>query len=237
MLGQPTFSLLFGDVRLSFTERNSIVQVDGIKNGWVRSVRRVRLSVDLGPLFPDLPTGTAYTLHYFSSFSTPTQMSVPWMALKALRDFRFENVIEFSLAAAPERYWDAANPGGVALTPGSVEAIETNHDHEWWAVRGASGSLLQVFILPPEWLRWGVTRGTVAHRPAAVGTLSAREFAAAGFTLQEMTRLQHSGSYELLQSTVVLPRPYQPGDEEQIMAMVHAPLGVRVHALPAGASR
>jgi len=237
MLGQPTFSLLFGDVRLSFTEHNSIVQVDGIRNGWVRAVRRAQLSVDLGPLFPDLPTGTAYTLHYFSSFSTPTQMSVPWMALKALRDFRFENVIEFSLAEAPQRYWDAANRGGTALTSDSEEGIETNRDHDWWAVSGASGSLLQVFILPQEWTAWGVTRGAVVQRPHAPAGSLAREFAGAGFTLRDMIKLQHSGSYQLLQSTIILPRRYQPGDEDQALAMFHAPLQVRVHALETGAAR
>ncbi len=237
MLGQPTFSLLFGDVQLSFTERNSIVQVDGIKNGWVRSVRRVQLSVDLGPLFPDLPTGTAYTLHYFSSFSTPTQMSVPWMALKALRDFRFENVIEFSLAAAPQRYWDAGNRGGVALTSDGVEAIETNRDHDWWVAGGASGSLLQVFILPQEWTAWGVTRGAVVQRPCGPAGSLAPKFAAAGFTLRDMTQLQHSGSYQLLQSTIILPRRYQPGDEGQVLGMFHAPLQVRVNALETGAAR
>ena len=237
MLGEPTFSLLFGDVRLSFTERNSIVQVDGIKNGWVRSVRRVQLSVDLGPLFPDLPTGTAYTLHYFSSFSTPTQMSVPWMALKALRDFRFENVIEFSLAQAPQRYWDAVNRSGAALTAGSVEEIVTNRDHDWWAVSGASGSLLQVFILPQEWTAWGVTRGAVVQRPHVPAEPSADTFAGAGFTLRDMTKLQHPGSYQLLQSTIILPRRYQPGDEDQVLAMFHAPLQVRVQAVRCQAHR
>lgn len=235
MLGEPIFSLLFGDLHLSFTERNTIVRVDGIKNGWIRSVRRVHLSVDLGPLFPDLPSGTVYTLHYFSSFSTPTQMSVPWLALKALRAFRFENVVEFSRPDAAQRYWDAANPGGTALAAGSAEDIETSRDHEWWAVSGASGSLLQVFILPQEWTAWGITRGSVVQRPSPPAT--GREFAAAGFTLRDMIRLQHSGSYQLLQSTVVLPRPYQPGDEKQIMAMFHAPLQVRVQALPAYAPR
>jgi hypothetical protein len=236
MLGQPTFSLLFGDVRLSFTERNSIVQVDGIKNGWVRSVRRAQLSVDLGPLFPDLPSGTAYTLHYFSSFSTPTQMSVPWMALKALRDFRFENVIEFSLAEAPQRYWDAANRDGTALTSDSAEEIETDRDHDWWVASGASGSLLQVFILPQEWTAWGITRGAVVQRPHVPAGSLAREFAGAGFTLRDMIQLRHSGSYQLLQSTIILPRRYQPGDEDQVLAMFHAPLQVRVQALQTAAA-
>ncbi len=233
MLGEPTFSLLFGDIRLAFTERNSIVRVDGIKNGWVRSVRRVHLSVDLGPLFPDLPTGTVYTLHYFSSFSTPTQMSVPWMALKALRDFRFENVFEFSDTSAPQRYWDAANPRGTLLNSGGEEAIATHRDHEWWAVSGASGSLLQVFILPPEWTTWGITRGSLVQRASPAAESPQPASASAGFTLQDMIRLKHSGSYQLLQSTIVLARPYQPHDEDQILAMFHAPLEVRTHPLQA----
>jgi hypothetical protein len=154
-----------------------------------------------------------------------------------LRDFRFENVLEFSSTAAPERYWDANNRGGTALTADSVEEIETNRDHDWWAVSGASGSLLQVFILPQEWTAWGVTRGAVVQRPhAAAGSLP-RQFAGAGFTLRDMTQLQHSGSYQLLQSTIILPHRYQPGDEEQVLAMFHAPLQVRVQALETGAAR
>ena len=233
MLGEPTFSLLFGDLRLSFTERNSLVRVDGIKNGWVRSVRRVHLSLDIGSLFPDLPGGTVYTFHYFSSFSTPTQLSIPWMALKMLRDFRFENVVEFAPTSGPQRYWDAANPRGMSLAANSNDEIETNLDHDWWTVSGTSGALLLAFLLPKEWTDWGITRGTVVQRAGASAEGPVHDTVGAGFTLRDMIKIKRPGSYRLMQSTVVLPRRYQPGDEDQVMAMFHAPLRVQVQPLDA----
>jgi len=46
-----------------------------------------------------------------------------------------------------------------------------------------------------------------------------------------MTNLREARSYELLQTEVVLLRPYQPGDEEEPMAMLRAPLRTAVHRL------
>ena len=48
MHGSPTFSLLLANVTLDFTEQNSIIDVDGVRVGPVRAVRRARLSIDLG---------------------------------------------------------------------------------------------------------------------------------------------------------------------------------------------
>ena len=71
MLGRPTFHLLLADLTLGFTEQNSIVAVEGVRTGPVRAVRRVHLSVDLGRYFPELPSGTVYTYHYLTSYTTP----------------------------------------------------------------------------------------------------------------------------------------------------------------------
>jgi hypothetical protein len=232
MLGEPRFSLFFADVSLSFTENNSIVRVEGVRNGPVRAVRRVHLSVDLGRYFPDLPSGTVYTMHYATSFSTPTRMSIPWLALKALKDFRFENVAEFDPGVLPLRYWDAPNAEGVALTPESNAPIEGERDHEWYAVSGAAGSFLQVFLLPQEWQKWGIARGTVVHRSPQDGDAAATHCCSAGFSLLNMTRLRHAGEYQMQQATVVLPRRYQPGDEQTVMEMFHQPLRVSARPLP-----
>ena len=94
MRGSPTFSLLLADVTLDFTEQNSVVEIEGVRTGAVRSVRRVKLSVDLGPLFPELPSGTSYTYHYLTSYSTPTRVKFPWIMVQTLRDFRYENVLD-----------------------------------------------------------------------------------------------------------------------------------------------
>lgn len=226
MLGEPRFSLFFTDLRLSFTEKNSIVRVEGIRNGPVRAIRRVHLSVDLGPFFPDLPNGTVYTLHYLSSFSTPTRISIPWLILQALEDFRFENVLEFDDRVRPLRYFDGAHPDGVPFEPGIETSVELDRDHEWFAVGGDSGTFLQVFLVPDEWREWGIARGTIVR----AGNGSAAS--AAGFTLLNMTRLQRPGEHRMQQATVVLPRPYQPGDEAAALATFHAPLGVHITALP-----
>ena len=42
-----------------------------------------------------------------------------------------------------------------------------------------------------------------------------------------MTHLRRGGSYELLMADIVLPGPYKPGDEDQAMAMLRAPLRTR----------
>mgnify|MGYP000358372472 CR=1 FL=1 len=51
----------------------------------------LKLSVDLGPLFPELPSGTSYTYHYLTSYTTPTRVKFPWIMVQTLRDFRFEH--------------------------------------------------------------------------------------------------------------------------------------------------
>ena len=241
MSGFPTLHLFFTDVTLHFTEQNSIVAVEGIKNGAVRAIRRVRLSVDLGPLFPDLPNGTAYTYHYFSSSVTPTQFGVPWLALKTLRDFCFADAVDFAPQALPARYWDGANRDGIAWSAPDGRHVETTADHDWWVYSGAGGTMLHAFVVPSEWLQWGIVRGTVFRDGGAPGDgdttahtrdcLSADATYAAGYSLLHMTKLREARSYELLQTEVMLPRPYHPGDEEEPMAMLRTPLRTAVHRL------
>jgi hypothetical protein len=241
MSGVPTLHLFFTDITLRFSEQNSIVAIEGVRNGTVRAIRRVRLSVDLGPLFPDLPNGTAYTFHYFSSDVTPTRFGVPWLALKTLRDFCFANVIDFDPQALPARYWDGANRDGIAWSRRDGAHIETTADHDWWVHSGAGGTVLHAFVVPPEWLQWGIVRGTVFRDGGAAGDgdsathatdcLSAEATYAAGYSLLHMTNLREARSYDLLQTDVVLPKPYEPGDEEEPMAMLRAPLRTEVHRL------
>jgi hypothetical protein len=219
MRGSPTFSMFFASVTLSFTERNSIVVVDGVKNGPVRAVRRARLSVDLGPLFPDLPNGTACTYHYPRSIVTPTRFGVPALALRLLRDFRFESVVDFDPRAMPMRYWDAANPAGVALDGPPDAALVTAVDHSWWVHSSAAGAVLHALLIPNRWREWGIVRGSVVHDGAA------------GYSLLHMIRLREGGDYDLLQAAIVLPDAYRPGDEAQPMAVLETPLQAEVRRL------
>lgn len=229
MHGQPRFFLLLGHWSPEFTERTSLVEVEGVRNGPVRAIRRVRLSVDLGPLLPELPSGTVHTSHYRAAFDSPTRFSVPWMALKSLREFRFENMVDFRPEAAPERYWDTANPEGLTFGGEASQDVVADVDHEWWAAGGETGAFLQALVIPDAWRNWGVARGTVFQDGAADGAEPARR--AAGFSLLHMTRLREAGVYWLRQATVVLPHGRRPGDERAALAMLHHPLEARVRGV------
>jgi hypothetical protein len=225
MLGRPTFRLLLAKLTLGFTEQNSIVAVDGVRAGPVRAVRRVQLSVDLGRYFPELPNGTIHTYHYLTSYTTPSRMGIPWLPLKTLRSFTFEQVAQFRPEAMPMRYWDGANREGIPTTGSGQRPLTSDVDHDWWVHSGEAGTMLHAFVIPPEWRAWGITRGTVLRR--------GEDGLAAGYSLLNMTQLRRGGSYDLLMADIVLPGPYVPGDEDQAMAMLRAPLRTEVRALAA----
>jgi hypothetical protein len=233
MHGSPTFSLFVTDLTLDFTEQNSLVEIDGVRSGPVRAVRRARLSVDLGPLFPELPSGVVYTYHYLTSYETPSRVSFPWIMVKTLRDFRFESVLDFRPEGKPTRYFDAAHPGGVSLGDGAGET-RTSEDHDWWVHSSDAGTVLHAFVIPARWREWGIIRGGVV-RPgrdagaASGGTASDGEGEeAAGYTLLNMTKLREAGTFDLLMASIVLARPFRAGDEERPMEMLRSPLTTAV---------
>src|SRR6185295_1095450 len=123
----PTFALLWTTVNPTLTEESFSVVPDGVKNGPVRAIRRVRQSLDLGPMFPDVPNGRVYTYYYATSFQTPVRFSIPWFAVKTLRDCRYESIDELGSRSEDMRYWDAANPEGVAFD-GSKRPAATDAD-------------------------------------------------------------------------------------------------------------
>jgi hypothetical protein len=235
MRGSPTFSLLLADVTLDFTEQNSMVEIEGVRSGPVRAVRRVKLSVDLGPLFPELPSGTAYTYHYLSSYTTPTRVKFPWLMLQTLRDFRFENVLDFRPDAAPLRYHDAWYPDGIALSADAPLEVRTTEDRDWWVHSSSAGTMLHAFVIPQVWRDWGVVRGTVVRSVAGLGEMEGAPGGgpafAAGYTLLNMANLREAGGYDLLMASVVLPGAYAAGDEVGPMAMLRAPLTTSVRRL------
>lgn len=235
MLGRPTFHLLFADLTLRFTEQNSVVAFDGLRTGPVRAVRRVRLSVDLGSFFPTLPSGTVYTHHYRTFYTTPSRVGIPRLVLKALRAFCFENVVDFAPETMPMRYWDDANRQGVGWTePGALPRAIDN-DHDWWVHSGADGTMLHAFVIPGAWREWGIVRGTAFRAGSAQPMPSACAgdgTFAAGYTLLNMTNLRASGDQQFLLADVVLPNPYTTGDEVAPMAMLRAPLRTAVHRMP-----
>lgn len=257
MVGSPTFSLLLSKVTLNFTEQNSIVEIDGVREGPVRAVRRARLSVDMGPMFPDLPSGIAYTYHYATAYLTPSKVSFPWLMVKTLRDFRFETVMDLApVAGRPARYFDAANPAGVSLA-GDGPAMRSSDDHDWWVYDSDAGTMLHAFEIPDLWKQWGIVRGAVVrptaeepggkgaqedgdHGPSAVAVAEAAtapdaqgatEGRSAGYSLLHMTKLREAGTFDLMMASVVLPGPYRAGDEAGALAMLHAPLATEVRRI------
>lgn len=230
MRGSPTFALPFRDLTLDFTEQNAIVELDGVRTGPVRAVRRARLSVELGRFFPDLPGGTAYTYHYRTAYLTPSRVSFSWLVLKALRDFHFENLIEFATEAMPLVYFDPTRPAGVVLEGGTGIALRVTDDVDWWVHSSDAGTMLHAFVIPAQWRDWGITRGTIARFEEAAG--GNEPVLAAGYTLHHMTRLREAGTFDLLLASIVLPRRFEPGDEEAALAMLRAPLEVAIRPVP-----
>jgi hypothetical protein len=232
----PTFSLLLTTWSPLFTEEDFAVQIDGVKNGPVRAIRRVRQSLDLGKLFPDMPGGTVYTYYYFSSFNTPSKFNIPWMVLKALRSFRFVGADDFRSNVIGMTYWDGANPQGLRYTGHDHAAVNTTQDHDWWAVGGPGGTCLHAFVIPKQWQEWGIKRGTVfSDDDAAIdaeGPEAERGSHMAGYSLLNMANIAQAGNYEMNMAVFILPRPYRPGDEAQPLAMLKQPLQVAVHAVP-----
>jgi hypothetical protein len=215
----PTFSLLLTTFHLSLTEESFSVEPDGLKNGPVRAIRRVRQSLDLGKVLPEIPKGRVYTHYYASSFRTPSRFSIPWLALKTLRDFRFESVNELATPADGLRYWDASNPEGVPFG-GEGRPAGADADHDWWVLGGGRGTCLQVLLIPEEWRAWGIKRGIVFEDGA-------------GYSLLRMTNLRRAGAYDLGSAFVVLPRPYRPGDEAEALAGFRDPLETDVRTMAA----
>ena len=223
MRGSPTFSLFFKNVTLDFTEQNSLVQLDGVRVGPVRAVRRVRLKIDLGKLIPDLPGGTAYTYHYRDAYVTPSRMRFSSLLLRSLRGFRFENLLEFLPTALPLRFYDGSRPDGVELTSDNRHVVQSAEDHEWWVHSSQAGTMVHALMIPDRWRDWGVARGTIVQPAGETpGGVSV------GYTLENMTSLREAGSWELSQVSAVLPRPFRPGDEEEPLAIVRAPLVTEV---------
>jgi len=158
---QPTFSLGLTTWSPFFTEQDITVNIDGVKNGPVRAIRRVRQSLDLGQYLPSIPNGTTYTYFYFSSFITPSKFNIPWLVLKLLRDLRFTGVSDFRQNAIGMQYWDAVNSQGLSFTGANETNVKTMVDHDWYVVSGKAGTHLQAFIIPEEWRQWRIVRGTV----------------------------------------------------------------------------
>ena len=156
------------------------------------------------------------------------RFGIPSLALRVLRDFRFESVIDFDPQAMPLRYWDPTRPAGVALAAPAPEQ-ETNADHDWWVHSGPDGAVLHSLLIPPQWREWGITRGALLRG----GCAHPGGACAAGYTLRNMTALRRGGDYDLQQATVVMPGPYRPGDERATVAMLTEPLAVDVTTLPA----
>lgn len=118
-------------------------------------------------------------------------------------------------------YRDAANAQGLPFTGTGTPKVKTTEDHDWYVVSGKPGTHLQAFLIPEQWKRWGIVRGTVFED----------DDLAAGYSLLNMTNLRDPGVYDMNLAVIFLPRPYQPGDEALPLAMLRKPLTVDVRLL------
>ncbi len=231
----PTFSLGVATWSPLFTEEQMTVTIDGVKNGPVRAIRRVRQSLDLSRYIPAIPNGTTYTYFYVSSFITPSRFAVPWLVLKLLRAFRFTGVSDFRNNAIGMTYRDSVNSRGLPFTGANHTGGNSSQDHEWYVVGGRAGTHLQAFVIPEQWRQWGIVRGTVFQDDDLATDREGPEEEpgshAAGYSLLNMTNLRESGVYDLAMAVIVLPRPYQPGDEIQPLAMLKVPLTATVRRI------
>ena len=220
----PTFKGGWSPV---FKEDDFSAIVEGVKNGPVRSIRRVRQALNLGPLLPS-PGGTVHTYYYFSSFVTPSIFSIPWLVMKMARDFRFYGVSDFNHGVIGMTYWDSANPDGLTLTGNNTEHVNATSDHDWWALGGSFGSCVHIFLLPKELTDLGVVRGTVFRDDdAATDPTDADPTVgvhSVGYSLLNVIEAGASGEFETTLSTVFLKDPYRPGDEAGALAMLKQPL-------------
>jgi hypothetical protein len=51
---------------------------------------------------------------------------------------------------------------------------------------------------------------------------------AAGYSLLNMEKLREAGSYDFNLGTIILPRPYRPGDERKPLEMLTSPVEATV---------
>src|SRR5262249_34381543 len=180
---------------------------------------------------PEIPSGRVYTYYYFSSFTTPSTFSVPWLVLKTLRDFRFQEVAALGGQASGMRYWDAANPDGVPFA-GDSHPVAADSDHDWWVMSGAQGTCLHALVIPDQWRDWGIKRGIVFQDHGEAAPDGVRD-PGAGYSLLRMTNLRKPGAYQIDSALIVLSRPYQPGDEAAALAALRSPLQVAIRTIPA----
>ena len=87
--------------------------------------------------------------------------------------------------------------------------------------------------LPEEWKQWGIVRGTALTDPYADDGDGQADPSGPvlGYSLLNMTDLQHGGTWEVQMATLVLQRSYEPGDEFQALDMLLEPLETRVHVM------
>ncbi len=92
---------------------------------------------------------------------------------------------------------------------------------------------MHAFLLPEEWKQWGIVRGTALTDPYANDDDEQTDppGPVLGYSLLNMTDLQHGGTWEVQMATLILQRSYEPGHEFQALDMLLEPLETRVHMM------
>lgn len=133
-------SLLWGLLRFARDESDLTTSVTGWRNGPLRATRHQEQRVRLGWGIRS-PRFSTYTFFYPDFAELPVSLRLAHAPAVLFGDIRVEVILDFTDLTG----WTLELPGRPSLPVGSVRAEEVaGTETEWFALRSASGTLLQV---------------------------------------------------------------------------------------------
>ena len=151
--GRGRIRSLGGLVKINAGEYNTPTDMVAWIDGPVRVIRRMLGGVELLGLKIRL-SGGANNVFYQDWFYTPIFFSVPRGVSSLLKGSYMLYTIDFNKNFLGSYYFDPVNPDPVVLD-GKMTGQEKNLDrethHNWYAVGGDIGNLVERFIVPDEW--------------------------------------------------------------------------------------
>ncbi len=151
--GRGHIRSLGGLVKIKAGEYNTPTDMVAWIDGPVRVIRRMLGGVELLGLKIRL-SGGANNVFYMDWFYTPIFFSVPRGVSSLLKGSYMLYTIDFNQNFLGSYYFDPVNPDPVVLD-GKMTEQEKNLDrethHNWYAVGGDIGNLVERFIVPDEW--------------------------------------------------------------------------------------
>ncbi len=142
-----------GIIKIRSGEYNTPTDLVAWIDGPVRVIRRMIGGVELFKIKVKL-SGGADNVFYRDWFYTPIFFTIPPGASSFLKGSYMLYTIDFNKNFLGSYYFDAVNPKPVILD-GKMDEKEENlnrtSNHNWYAVGGDKGNLVERFIVPKEW--------------------------------------------------------------------------------------